>query len=80
MATCEATAATVDEEVGKLLREADEHAHHLLKENRDKVERLVDALLAREELLREEIDQILNESPNGVMTGPPSSGLMPKHD
>ena len=55
------TAAVIDEEVQKLLREADEHAYELLKANRDKVERIVDALMQREELLRDEIEAILNE-------------------
>jgi cell division protease FtsH len=62
----ETTAAIIDEEVQKLLREADERAYDLLKANRDKVERIVDALMQREELLREEIDAILKEENNGV--------------
>jgi cell division protease FtsH len=68
----EGTAGVIDEEVQRILREADERAHELLKNNRDKMERLVDALMKREELLREEIDQILRES-NGDVGG--SSGL-----
>jgi cell division protease FtsH len=55
----ETTAAIIDEEVQKLLRQADEQAYELLKENRDKVERIVEALVQREELLREEIDQLI---------------------
>ena len=66
----EETASVIDEEVQKLLREADEHAYELLKGNRDKVERIVDALMQREELLREEIDAILNEDNNGIVTTP----------
>jgi cell division protease FtsH len=76
----ETTAAVIDEEVQKLLREADDHAYQLLRDNRDKVERMVDALLVREELLREEIDQLLKESSNGVVTGPPTNELVQKHD
>jgi cell division protease FtsH len=65
----ETTAAVIDEEVQKLLRAADEHAYELLKANRDKVERLVDALMQREELLREEIDAIINDPiGNGIVT------------
>jgi cell division protease FtsH len=64
----EGTATVIDEEVGRILREADERAFDLLQNNRDKMERLVEALLQREELLKEEIDQILKESPNGQMT------------
>jgi cell division protease FtsH len=70
----ETTAAVIDEEVQKLLREADEHAFDLLKANRDKVERIVDALMQREELLREEIEALLNESSNGIVTQPSHPG------
>jgi cell division protease FtsH len=66
----ETTAAVIDEEVQKLLREADEHAYELLKANRDKVERIVDALMQREELSREEIDTLLKEENNGIVTQP----------
>jgi cell division protease FtsH len=69
----EGTAAIIDEEVQRILREADDRAYELLKANQDKMERLVDALMKREELLREEIDQILRESTNGEVGG--SSGL-----
>jgi cell division protease FtsH len=69
----EGTAAIIDEEVQRILREADDRAYELLKANRDKMERLVDALMKREELVREEIDQILRETSNGEVGG--SSGL-----
>src|SRR5207249_7966017 len=57
----EDTAHVIDEEVQRLLREADERAFHLLENNRDKLDRLVEALLQKEELLKEEIDAILGE-------------------
>jgi cell division protease FtsH len=66
----ETTAAVIDDEVQKLLRAADEHAYELLQANRDKVERIVDALLQREELLREELDAIIRGNSNGVVTEP----------
>jgi cell division protease FtsH len=70
----ESTAAVIDDEVQKLLRAADEHAFELLQANRDKVERIVDALMQREELLREEIEVIINEnSNNGIVTHPAAS-------
>src|SRR5205823_13263909 len=50
----EATAAVIDEEVQKLLRQADERAYHLLVNNRDKLDRLVEELLIKEELYKEE--------------------------
>jgi cell division protease FtsH len=69
----EGIAQVIDDEVQRILREADEHAYGLLEKNRDKLEALVEALLQREELLKEEIDQILGgsktaitESPNGM--------------
>lgn len=53
------TAFTIDQEVQKLLREADAKAFDVLETNRDKLEQMVDALVRREELLKEEIHEIL---------------------
>jgi cell division protease FtsH len=61
----EATMAVIDQEVERFLREADDQAYELLQQNRDKMERLVEALLKHEELIREEIEDLLHES-NGV--------------
>ena len=58
----EGTAQIIDEEVQKLLREADEQAYQLLRENRADLDRLADALLQREELHREEIDELLKSN------------------
>jgi cell division protease FtsH len=66
----EGTAAVIDEEVRRILREADDHAFNLLKDHRHLMERLVEALMQREELLREEIDTILKEEGNGIVTQP----------
>jgi cell division protease FtsH len=55
------TAFIIDQEVQKLLREADERAFHLLKENRDKVDLIVEAVMQREELNKDEIDQLLRD-------------------
>src|SRR5205085_11585167 len=49
----EGTAQLIDEEVQQLLREADDRALELLAKNRDKLDTLVEALLQREELLRD---------------------------
>jgi cell division protease FtsH len=75
----EGTAAIIDEEVQRILREADDRAYKLLEENRPKLEALVEALLQKEELLKEEIDQVLGgrkqppaESPNGAVEIAPS--------
>jgi cell division protease FtsH len=66
----EGTAKIIDEEVGRILREADDRAFHLLQTHRDMMDRLVEALLAREELLKEEIDQVLKGTNNGFTTNP----------
>jgi cell division protease FtsH len=74
----EGTAEIIDEEVQRMLRQADEHAYELLTGHRDKLEALVEALLQREELLKEEIDQVLGtskplpaDSPNGEPASAP---------
>src|SRR5262249_21511704 len=50
----EGTAQVIDEEVQRILREADERAYDLLSAHRAGLDRLVDGLLQKEELLREE--------------------------
>jgi len=75
----EETAHVIDDEVQKLLREADERAFHLLETHRSMLDRLVEALLQKEELLKEEIDALLGEKrgeegvtilrPDGVLAG-----------
>lgn len=63
----EGTAQVIDEEVQRILRDADDHAFALLQANRDKIEKLVDALMSREELLKEEIEQLLRAENNGMV-------------
>src|SRR6516165_6988926 len=55
----EGTAQVIDEEVQRLLREADQRAYEILEKNRPDLERLAEALIQREEMTREEIDQLL---------------------
>ncbi len=55
----EGTAEVIDEEVQKLLREADQRAYEMLETHRADLDKLVEALLQREELLREELEEIL---------------------
>jgi cell division protease FtsH len=55
----EGTAKIIDEEVQRLLREADQRAFDLLKENRHLLDKLSQGLLEREELERSEIDELL---------------------
>lgn len=58
----EHSAAIIDSEIQNILREADETALKLLSENRVLVEKIVEGLMTKEELLREEIDQILRDA------------------
>ena len=46
----EHTAQIIDEEVARILREADERAYRLLEEHRDELERVTEALIEREVL------------------------------
>jgi cell division protease FtsH len=64
----EETAHVIDEEVQRLVRDADDRAFELLDQNRDMLERLTEALIQKEELLKEEIDALLGVRPanNGV--------------
>jgi cell division protease FtsH len=57
----------IDEEVARILREADEHAYRLLDEHRDELERLTESLIEREVLTEAEIAGLIGkrESANG---------------
>jgi cell division protease FtsH len=57
----EETAGVIDEEVQKLLREADLRSYELLEAHRPELDRLVDALVQREELLADEIEELLGK-------------------
>jgi cell division protease FtsH len=69
----EGTATLIDEEVRRILREADDHAYNLLETHRNLMEALVEALMQKEELLREEIDEILKLAGG-------SNGVVPARD
>ncbi len=55
----EATARLIDEEVIRILREAEETARTMLTEKRDLLEKLTDALVEEEELDQERLTEIL---------------------
>jgi cell division protease FtsH len=57
----EGTAQVIDEEVQRLLREADSRALTLLQDHRAGLDKLAEALLQKEELSREEIDRLLRD-------------------
>jgi len=59
----ENTAQIIDEEVGRILREADMRAYHLLEEHRDELERLTEALIESEVLSVSQIEALIGKRP-----------------
>jgi cell division protease FtsH len=59
----EHTAQVIDEEVARILREADDRAYHILEEHRDELERLTEALIEREVLSVAEIEELIGKRP-----------------
>ena len=59
----EATQRVVDEEVAKLLRQAEDRATRLLGEHRDALERLTELLLERETVDGTDVDEVLGRIP-----------------
>jgi cell division protease FtsH len=55
----EETAHLIDDEVRKLLLEADDRAFAILDEHRPEIERMVQSLLDKEELLHDDLEAIL---------------------
>ncbi|MDW7994266.1 MAG: ATP-dependent zinc metalloprotease FtsH [Gemmatales bacterium] len=72
----EGTAQLIDEEVRRLLREADERAYELLSNHRDKLDRIVEALLQKEELTRDELEELLRDTPYSSWQAPTSDGQL----
>jgi cell division protease FtsH len=59
----EATQRVIDEEVAKLLRQAEQRASAMLTEHRDALERLTDLLLERETVDGTDVDEVLGRVP-----------------
>lgn len=57
----EETAKTIDEEVSKLIENEYERAKSLLRENRDKLDKLAEKLLEKEVIFREDLVEIFGE-------------------
>jgi cell division protease FtsH len=57
----EHTAQLIDEEVARILREADDRAFHVLEEHRDDLERVTEALIEREVLTKAEIEELVGK-------------------
>jgi cell division protease FtsH len=53
----------IDEEVGRILREAEQHAYNLLEENRDALERVTVALIEKEVLTEPELTALIGQRP-----------------
>jgi len=62
--------------VQRLLREADQRAYELLESHRGDLDQLVEALLQKEELQREEIDEILGHGKPPAVDGKPSNEVV----
>jgi cell division protease FtsH len=72
----EHTAQLIDEEIGRILREADDRAYRLLEGHRDELERLTEALIEREILSVAEIEEMIGKRPSddGEPEGPSVRG------
>jgi cell division protease FtsH len=68
----EAMMSLIDEEVQKLLREADERAYQILADRRPELDRLVEALLEKEELYKEDLEKLLGKR----LKSPDNDGIM----
>jgi cell division protease FtsH len=58
----EHTQELIDEEVGRILLEADQRAEQLLREHRDELETITSELLEREELSEQELTELIGPS------------------
>ena len=67
----EGTARIIDEEVQRILSEALERATELIRTNRDKLDRLTEALLAHEELDTDEVNKVFAGVPIGELKKEP---------
>jgi cell division protease FtsH len=67
----EHTQQVIDEEVARILREADERAYRVLEEHRDEMERLTEALIEREVLSVAEIEEIIGKRAGAPIDLPP---------
>jgi cell division protease FtsH len=57
----EHTAQVIDEEVARILREADERAYRLMEKHRDDLERIAEALIEREVLTESELEELVGK-------------------
>jgi cell division protease FtsH len=62
----EHTQQVIDEEIGRILREADDLAYRMLEEHRDDMELLANTLVEREVLTVSEIEELIGKRPGGL--------------
>ncbi|OWK40523.1 ATP-dependent zinc metalloprotease FtsH [Fimbriiglobus ruber] len=71
----EGTARVIDEEIQRILNEAEKRSSDLLEKNRADLDLLTNALLQNEELDREAVDRLLRKTP--VVSTPPEPAPTP---
>ncbi|GIW82631.1 MAG: ATP-dependent zinc metalloprotease FtsH 1 [Gemmatales bacterium] len=70
----EGSAAIIDQEVQRFLREADERAYEILQTHRRELDALAEELVQREEMQRDEIDALLKKLQAAAADGKPDQG------
>jgi cell division protease FtsH len=65
----ESTQQVIDEEIQRILRDADERAYRTLEEHRDEMERLTEALIEREVLTVQEIEELVGKRAGDMTAG-----------
>ena len=73
----EEVANEIDKEVRKYIENAYDECHRLIEENRDKLELIAQALMDRETLTADELDELVS---TGCITDKPEDGTEEKHD
>ena len=73
----EEVASEIDKEVRKYIENAYDECHRLIEENRDKLELIAQALMDRETLTADELDELVS---TGCITDKPEDGTEEKHD
>ncbi len=68
----EGTARIIDEEVQRILSEAEARAYELIERNRDDLDKLATALLQQEELDRDDVNRLLRKSPQSEPAAVPA--------
>ena len=76
----EHTARLIDEEISRILREADDRAFHLLETHRDELEKLTESLIEREVLSVAEIEAVIGIRPGPILSDEPRDEVVASID